>query len=357
MSTAMAELASLFGCSGCARWLRDGVDLTGKTILVTGASGLLGRAVLTELKQSTDATVIGLAYSRAGGPHNLLKADLTDAAATQALLDDCQPHVILHCAAERRPDVVATDEERARALNVEVVRRLAAAAEASEQQCWMVALSTDYVFDGDAPAEGYAVDARPNPLNTYGETKLEGERAFRAAHARGTLLRVPVLFGPTDDVAESATTIVAKKVADAAECKGEDDWGVRYPTYTPDVAVVLRQLVEAHFSTGDAVDGETFHWTSNYTLPFTAGCGGRGEPYTKYKIALLMGEILDCSTAHIAPKGAPPADGVRRPRDCHLDRSALEKLGIGRETDFRQALAATLLLAAPTAEEECDTED
>lgn len=171
--------------------------MEGTTILVTGASGLLGRAVMEELSGQTAATVVGLAYSRAGGPHGLLKVDLTDAAALAALLAERRPDVIVHCAAERQPDVCEHDDARTVALNVSLVEQLAAAAEGSPGSgsassgsgsgCWMVALSTDYVFDGRAPP--FATDAPTRPLNKYGESKAAGERAFRAVHPRGALLR------------------------------------------------------------------------------------------------------------------------------------------------------------------------
>jgi dTDP-4-dehydrorhamnose reductase len=333
--------------------------MEGTTILVTGASGLLGRAVMEELSGQTAATVVGLAYSRAGGPHGLLKVDLTDAAALAALLAERRPDVIVHCAAERQPDVCEHDDARTVALNVSLVEQLAAAAEGSPGSgsassgsgsgCWMVALSTDYVFDGRAPP--FATDAPTRPLNKYGESKAAGERAFRAVHPRGALLRVPVLFGPTADLGESATTVIAKDVRAAGAAGGAskkvDDWGVRYPTFTPDVAVVIRQMIERHVAAAGGGGGGgggagplagTFHWTANCTA-------AAGVPYTKYKLALLMGEVMGVPTGHLAPDSEQPG-GAPRPRDCHLDRSKLEALGIGQETDLREALAAVLTAAA-----------
>ena len=84
-------------------------------VVVTGASGLLGRSLirlLTLAAPSDDYEVIGLAYSRAEEP--LRKLDLLDAEATTELLRELQPDVVVHCAAERFPDRADADPERAR---------------------------------------------------------------------------------------------------------------------------------------------------------------------------------------------------------------------------------------------------
>lgn len=67
-----------------------------------------------------------------------------------------------------------------------------------------------YVFDGNAPKSGYEPKDKTNPLNLYGETKLAGEEeilAGIASGARGTILRVPVLYGDAVTNDESAINV------------------------------------------------------------------------------------------------------------------------------------------------------
>ena len=60
-----------------------------------------------------------------------------------------------------------------------------------------ISISTDYVFDGTSPP--YLPDDAPAPLNAYGRSKLDGERALLASDPMSCVLRLPLLFGPFTD--------------------------------------------------------------------------------------------------------------------------------------------------------------
>lgn len=67
-------------------------------------------------------------------------------------------------------------------------------------------ISTDYVFDGTSPP--YEVRDAPHPLNFYGESKLRGEQAVLAYPDHTLVLRVPILYGPTEYDGESAVNVL-----------------------------------------------------------------------------------------------------------------------------------------------------
>ena len=101
---------------------------------------------------------------------------------------------------------------------------------------------------GDAP---YEADAKPQPTNFYGQTKLDGEIAaleeFEAAGkpGLGVVLRVPVLYGDAQTPAESTVNVLMDVVLKAQEEQEEatikiDHWALRYPTNTEDVARVCQ---------------------------------------------------------------------------------------------------------------------
>src|SRR5581483_10553666 len=121
----------------------------------------------------------------------LTRLDVRDATATEAFLKSERPEVIVHAAAERRPDVSERDPDGTAALNVEATRRIAQCAHALG--AWMLYISTDYVFDGTSPP--YRPQDPPHPLNHYGQTKLAGERAMIAETGEAAALRLGVLFG------------------------------------------------------------------------------------------------------------------------------------------------------------------
>jgi len=95
----------------------------------------------------------------------------------------------------------------------------------------IVYLSTDYIFDGyDGP---YNENAKPNPLNIYGWSKLGGEIAIRSRGNRDDLIvRTTVLFDKQSD--NFVTTVVRKLVLDETITLPDDLYGT--PTYIPDLA-------------------------------------------------------------------------------------------------------------------------
>jgi S-adenosylmethionine synthetase len=90
-------------------------------VIVTGASGLLGRAVVKEFIDA-EHEVVGIVYSRVPNDDAAKavckKCDLRDSEAFATICKDFEPDVIIHCAAERRPDRVAENPEAATEMNV-----------------------------------------------------------------------------------------------------------------------------------------------------------------------------------------------------------------------------------------------
>lgn len=117
-------------------------------IVVTGASGLLGRAVLATLLKTYPKT-IGTAFSRSS--ESLKKLDLTDLDALESFINKQKPDVLIHCAAERRPDVADKDPEASIKLNVATTKKIFECMENLGRKSLAVYISTDYVFDGTNP--------------------------------------------------------------------------------------------------------------------------------------------------------------------------------------------------------------
>ncbi len=171
-----------------------------KRVIVTGASGLLGRAILKQFQEKGQWEALGLAFSRVGP--DLQKIDLRNKEEVSSLVASFKPDVIIHAAAERRPDFVEKQEGATAALNVLATSYLAEAA--ATAKAFMLYISTDYVFDGTKPP--YKPNDTPNPLNKYGQSKLDGEKATLEHCPNGGVLRVPVLYGPVEHLHESVVT-------------------------------------------------------------------------------------------------------------------------------------------------------
>ncbi len=291
-------------------------------ILITGATGLLGRPVLRACRDVAGWSVTGTAFSRAAP--GLERLDLSQTDAIPAFLDRLAPDVIIHTAAERRPDVSEKDPAGTRRLNVGSTGALAQWCAA--RGAFLIYLSSDYVFDGTQPP--YAPESPTHPINTYGQSKLDGELAILATGCDAALLRVPILYGEVESLGESPVTVLAKNMLSArpGERLAMEHWATRYPTYTPDVAVVLRQMAERRLA--DPAFKGIFHWSGD-------------EPMTKYEMALAFAPLLRFDPSRLIADATPPA-GAPRPKDCHLDSSRLEQLGIGRRTPFAQTIPAIL---------------
>lgn len=264
--------------------------------------------------------MVGTAVRRTGERYRRL--DLTDQAATRDLVADLKPQVIVHSAAERRPDVSEKDTTATQKLNVEATKTIAESAK--EVGAFVVYISTDYVFDGSSPP--YSEGSQTNPLNNYGKSKLEGEKVMLATLGnKCVVLRIPVLYGQVEFIEESPVTILMKSVLDQKPAK-VDHWGVRYPTNTTDVATVVRQIVDKHMQDGSV------HGICHWSAP---------ERLTKYEQCVIMAELFEKSHEHLTPdESAPP--GAPRPRDTQLDTSFLRSRGIGKHTPFREGILVAL---------------
>lgn len=282
-------------------------------VLVTGASGVLGGAIYKTFQAAPGFEVKGTAHTR---PSEGIEAiDLCDEGAVTKLIQTYKPDWLVHCAAERRPDVAAKDPEAARVLNAGVPAILARLSASEDHPFTLIYISTDYVFDGTSPP--YGVDAKPNPLNLYGETKLAGEKAvldgYQGKPGERVALRVPVLYGPAAKNSDSAINILVDIVNDqSGKTYTMDHYATRYPTNVLDIADFLVRLTAV-----------------NKPLPPVLHYSGL-EPYTKYEICLVLAKLLNVSHDHITPDAEvpPPSQATSRPKNCQLSLDVLDGLGV-----------------------------
>ena len=194
-------------------------------------------------------------------------------------------------------------------------------------------MSTDYVFPGQPGQAPFMSSDKPDPTNAYGQTKLDGEKAVLEAlqPGKGVVLRVPVLYGETEPKeanSESAVNVLLDALWKSQKEKiNMDDYAIRYPTNTADVARVCVDIAKSYSTAGDAKTlPQILHFSSE-------------DKMTKYEITQKLAELMDLPMDNVVSdkeSGKKPAsDGTLRPYDCHLDTSELRKLGIDVSTvDF-----------------------
>ncbi|KAI6106920.1 hypothetical protein EDD16DRAFT_1695153 [Pisolithus croceorrhizus] len=262
-----------------------------------GASGVLGSAVYDAFRTGPHA-VLGLAHSRAAG--SLVRVDLTQVDDTRRVFEEFKPDWVVHCAAERRPDVAERDPGGVTKLNVDVPRQLAMLAK--DLHFTLVYISTDYVFDGSSPP--YHPWSEPNPLQLYGKSKRDGEIAVLSVDSATVIvLRVPN--------SDSAVNILLDVVEDQSGKKYKmDHYATRYPTNVLDIASFLVRLSDLNKPLPRII---------HYSAP---------EPFTKYDMCVIFAKILGLPHQHIAPDDSPPSGATPRPRDCRLSTKETEELGV-----------------------------
>ena len=152
-----------------------------KRVLVTGANGQLGLALQGAAKDFPLDLVLM-------DKHSL---DITNAEAIKDVFAKQSFAVCINTAAYTDVDGAESNKEFAYAINEIAVETLAKSCK--QHGCWLVHISTDYVFDGtlDRP---YMPSDTPNPLNVYGASKLAGEQAIQAVGGTYSVVRTSWLY-------------------------------------------------------------------------------------------------------------------------------------------------------------------
>lgn len=164
--------------------------MSGMKILVTGASGLLGSKI-TELALSEGCEVYS-AYNQHSIYYGFpIKMDLADLDSCKHVFENIKPEAVVHSAALTNVDLCEVEKDTAWRINVngtESVARLC-----REFNCFMVFISTDYVFNGERGL--YAEKDKPDPINYYGYTKLKAEEVIKMILDDYCIVRASVIFG------------------------------------------------------------------------------------------------------------------------------------------------------------------
>jgi len=283
-------------------------------VLVTGAGGMLGTAVVPALERAGHEAI---ALTRA-------ELDVTDAARVRAAVVDRSPEWVCHLAAFTDVDGCESRPEHALRVNGEGAGHVAAAAR--EAGAAVLSISSDYVFAGDDPRPRRESDP-VGPVSAYGRSKLAGEEAVRAANPRHLIVRTAWLYGRggrnfVDTIRERALAGIPLAVVD-------DQRGS--PTWTVDLATALLALMETS-ATG------TLHATN------AGDC-------TWYEFAC---EICAQVGAHVDVARRSSADlarPARRPAYSVLDTSQLRQR-LGHELPhWRDGLARYITQPVPTLQQ------
>lgn len=205
---------------------------TGRPLLITGATGTLGRAFARACEWR------GIGYRLTSRQ----ELSLDDLAGTVRLLADTEPWGVINGAGWVRVDDAEATPDACMAANAEGAARLASAC--AERRLPFVSFSSDLVFDG-ASDRPYVESDAPGPLNVYGASKAAAERDVLAACSSALIVRTAAFFSPYDP--HNFAALVQRTLAEDQVLEAAEDLIVS-PTYVPDLVNATLDLL---------IDGET----------------------------------------------------------------------------------------------------
>ncbi len=198
-------------------------------ILITGSNGMLGHDLIEVLKDNHELILT-----------NSKTLDITDKEHTIDFICDAKPDIVINSAAYTDVDGCEENQDLAYAVNGEGVGNLALACK--EVDCPLVHVSTDYVFNGknDRP---WVEDDEIGPISVYGKSKLKGEEYIQDILDKYFIVRTAWLYGINGRNFPKTMLELAKNHSEITVVYDE----VGTPTYTPDLAYGISQLIETDF--------------------------------------------------------------------------------------------------------------
>ena len=304
-------------------------------IFVTGVNGQLGHDVMNELyKRSHDGIGSDIAPAYCGvvdGPAVTamlyVSLDITDKEKVSAVIAEIKPDAIIHCAAWTAVDMAEDDDKVAlvRKVNAEGTQNIAGAAKSVDAK--MLYLSTDYVFDGQGIRPWQPDDKNYNPLNVYGQTKLEGELAVAHSLYKYFIVRIAWVFGLNGKTFIKTMVNVGKNHDEVRVVNDQ----IGTPTYTYDLARLLVDMVETekygyyHATNSETEPGSYISW---YDFCI--------EIYKQYGLST---KVIPITTEEYGLSKA------KRPFNSRLDKSKLVKAGFKLLPDWKDAVKRYLVEA------------
>lgn len=216
-------------------------------VLVTGVAGQLGHDVMNELAKrgyegiGTDLApeYSGISDGSAVTTMSYVAMDITDAKAVEENITNLKPDVVVHCAAWTAVDLAEDEDKQAkvRAINVGGTENIAKACKKVDAK--MVYISTDYVFDGQGETPWDPDYKKYQPLNVYGQSKLEGELAVSGTLEKYFIVRIAWVFGKNGNNFIKTMLKVGKNHDKLTVVKDQ----IGTPTYTFDLARLLVDMI------------------------------------------------------------------------------------------------------------------
>ena len=205
-------------------------------ILITGASGQLGKTLLDKIEEGRFNGHNVVSADITGASNTL---DITDKGAVEKIINDFDIDTVINCAAYTNVEKAEDEEYIAYSVNCIGPKNLAEVLKSRGGR--LIHISTDYVYDGQRSTP-YKENMLTLPLNAYGRTKLEGERAIEETGVDHVILRTSWLYSKHGK--NFVKTMLGRLQSNETVTIVSDQIGS--PTYAPDLADMIIDIVNNH---------------------------------------------------------------------------------------------------------------
>ncbi len=204
-------------------------------LMIVGAGSRLGYRIMEIAGKRFDWIGVDLVSTRS----DVWTADITRPDQTHSLFEPFRPDFVIQAAAITDVDGCEKDPARARSVNVDGARNIAEICQKFKAK--LIHISTDYIFDGQAGP--YDESAAPNPINYYGVTKWEAEKAVQSLCPDSMTVRTCVPYDWNPNAPPNFLMwLVDKLKAGENVSIVNDQWNT--PTYNPHLAEILLMLCD-----------------------------------------------------------------------------------------------------------------
>ena len=153
-----------------------------KRILISGANGQLGKSLQRQAKSFSNFKFHFLTSQ---------EWNITDGEQTRKIFNEFQPDIFINAAAYTNVDGAEEEREKAFAVNADALLNISY--QCNQHETFLIHVSTDYVFDGTALSAYKETDAC-QPINTYGQSKRQGEQVIEQSATHAAIVRTSWLY-------------------------------------------------------------------------------------------------------------------------------------------------------------------
>jgi dTDP-4-dehydrorhamnose reductase len=207
-----------------------------KTILLTGANGLLGQKLVNRLSRRESITLIATSKGANRNPgyegYIYESLDINDAEKWEELYEKYEPDEIIHTAAMTNVDQCESEREECWKQNVEALDLITNLC--LKYGTRLIHVSTDFIFDGEAGP--YNERAEGHPLSYYGQSKLKGEEIILESGINAAIVRAILIYGMVPHMSRSNIVLWAKGALEKQQPIKVVNDQFRSPTLAEDLA-------------------------------------------------------------------------------------------------------------------------